>query len=75
MARRLSYQSRANLKLADRAAIVAFDSGRYGVRIETADGQVGYLCGGDGFVMTYCTPGRAEAAVTRSRPDLRPTLG
>jgi hypothetical protein len=71
--RRMTKISRENLKGADTVRIEFCDSGGFFVRVSRGD-RVGYIFGADGFILTYPSPGAAERAIKRIRPDVNPTL-
>ena len=76
MATRMTKQSRENLKAADRAELRPFHAESNGggvalwaIYLRHAE-RLAVVHGGDGFVMMYPTPGAAERAIKRIRPDL-----
>ena len=71
--RRMTKTSRENLQAADGVRIEFCDSGGFFVRVSLG-GRVAYVCGSDGFILTYPSPGAAERAIKRIRPDIMPTL-
>jgi hypothetical protein len=71
--RRMTKTSRENLTAADQVRIEFAECGGFFVRVARGD-RVGYICGSDGFILSYPSPGAAERAVKRIRPDITPTL-
>lgn len=73
---RMTKQSKENLLVSESVTIQAtYPVPNYPVAymVRCQLGQrVGYVHGGDGFLIMYPTPGAAERAVKRVRPDLAP---
>lgn len=75
---RMTKISRENLTVADTVTIEAtFPVPNYPivymVRLQLSQ-RVAYLTGGDGFLIMYPTPGAAERAIKRIRPDITPVF-
>ena len=72
----MTKQSKENLQAAESITIQAtYPDPRYPVAfmVRAQLGQrVGYVHGGDGFLILYPTVGAAERAIKRVRPDLAP---
>jgi hypothetical protein len=75
---RMTKQSKENLMVAESIAIQAtFPDPRYPVAFMVRcqrGNRIGYVHGGDGFLIMYPTAGAAERAIKRVRPDLAPTF-
>lgn len=71
--RRMTKTSRENLAAADQVRIEFAECGGFFVRVARGD-RVGYVCGSDGFILSYPSASAAERAIKRIRPDVAPTL-